>query len=244
MNAGEIEAKENEIAGRLALLRERVAASAQRAGRNPEEIRLIGVTKTVGAERIAAAYRAGIREFGENYVQEAREKIPAVVTALSDALDGENDFPEWHFIGHLQSNKAKYAVELFSTIQTVDNWGLAEEIAKRAANKGQIQRILLEVNLARDPMRAGVLPEDAPLLAEKVAALPSVALAGLMGMAPFSADPEASRPSFRALRELYEGLPERNRQILSMGMSGDFEIAIEEGANRIRLGTALFGSRM
>ena len=229
----------NDINRRIAAVRERIAAAAHRANRSPETITLCAVTKTVSAGRVAAAFRAGLRDFGENYVQEAREKIPAVEQAL--AADDEK--PIWHLIGHLQSNKAKYSVDLFSHIQSVDNYSLAQEIAKQAAKKEKIQSILLEVNLARDPARAGILPEDALTLAEQVIALPALSLEGLMGMAPFFRESEAARPFFQELRRLYEKLPETNRRILSMGMSGDFEIAIEEGATLVRIGTALFGTR-
>ena len=230
---------EDEFQNRLAQVRERIATAAQRTARDPKEIRLVAVTKRVSAVRVAAACRAGIADFGENYVQEAREKIPATEHLL--APDAPR--PEWHLIGHLQSNKAKYSVELFSLIQSVDNYQLTQEIAKQAAKREKIQSVLLEVNLARDPSRAGIAPEDTLTLAEKVIALPSLSLGGMMGMAPYSSDPEASRPFFQELRRLYEQLPEANRQILSMGMSGDFPIAIEEGATLVRIGAALFGER-
>lgn len=238
---------DNEIRLRLASLQQSIVEAAARSGRSASEINLLGVTKTVSPERILVACKAGLHLFGENYVQEAREKIPAIAKLLAmehgDGNSAENYAAKWQCIGHLQSNKAKYAVDLFSVLETVDNFALAEEISKQAAKRSRNPTILIEVNISRNPERAGVLPDQALELAEKVVSLPAVRLEGMMGIAPYSENPEDSRPYFRALYELYNQLPQENRRILSMGMSGDFEIAIEEGATEVRLGTALFGRR-
>jgi hypothetical protein len=222
----------------MALIRERMARAAERVGRTPEAVRLVGVTKTVDVERIAAAVRAGVTEFGENYVQEARSKIPTVNAALKPGPS-----PVWHLIGHLQSNKAKHSVALFSLIHSVDNLSLAQEIGRQAAKIGKIQRVLIEVNLAGDEARAGVPLEATLQLADQVAQTPHLELRGLMGIAPYGPDAEAARPYFRSLYQMWERLPDAHRHELSMGMSGDFEVAIEEGATLVRIGTALFGSR-
>jgi PLP dependent protein len=224
-----------DIAANVARIRQRIAAAAERAGRPPSDITLIAVTKTVEAARIREAFTAGLSDFGENYVQEARAKI-AEIPADPDKIC-------WHFIGHLQSNKAKYSVELFSLIHSVDNYQLAQEIDKQASKRGKTQRALLEVNLSGSPTRAGVVPEQALTLAEQVARLKNVRLQGLMGMAPATEDAEGARSHFARLRRLWDELPPENRRVLSMGMSGDFEIAIEEGATHVRIGTALFGRR-
>jgi pyridoxal phosphate enzyme (YggS family) len=223
------------IAANLTFVRERLARAAERAGRRHDDITLIAVTKTVEAARVQEAAAAGLTDFGENYVQEARAKIPKIA---ADA-----DKISWHFIGHLQSNKAKYSVELFSLIHSVDNYQLAQEIDKHASKRGKTQAVLLEVNLAGNPERAGVEPEALAPLVEKVTALPGIHLQGLMGMAPLTGEAEGARPHFARLRRLWESLPEENRRILSMGMSGDFETAVEEGATHVRIGTALFGRR-
>jgi hypothetical protein len=234
-----------EIADRIASVRERIAQAAARSGRPPEAIRLVAVTKTVEAARISQAVRAGVTDLGENYVQEARTKSSEVATAL---LAAHSEPPPliWHLIGHLQRNKAKYCADLFSLIHSVDNYQLAQELGKQAAKHGKTQPILIEVNLAGLPERAGVAPNDTLALAERVAQVPHLAVRGLMGMAPFSSsdDPEQARPHFARLRGLWDCLPADCRHTLSMGMSGDFEIAIEEGATLVRVGTALFGQRL
>jgi len=228
------------IAERLAAVRGRIADAARRSGQSESNVRLVAVTKTVAPGRVAEAVAAGITDLGENYVQEARTKIPVVARLVGD---GETGVPAWHLIGHLQSNKAKYSVTLFSLIQSVDNYQLAQELAKQAAKKGKTQAVLIEVNLAGVAERAGVLPGEALALAEQVARTPNLELRGLMGMAPFGEDPEQARPYFARLRGLFDQLPEVNRRTLSMGMSGDFEVAVEEGATLVRIGTALFGRR-
>ncbi|MBC8102528.1 MAG: YggS family pyridoxal phosphate-dependent enzyme [Cytophagales bacterium] len=221
-------------------MRARIARAAQRAGRDPQSILLVGVTKTTPPERVLEAVRAGVTTLAENYVQEAREKIPLV----GAALEAEALAARWHLIGHLQTNKAKYCPALFHVVETVDNFGLVKELAKAASKQnGMTLDLLVEVNLSDDPARAGVAPEDALALCAQAAQVPCLSLTGLMGVAPYNRDPEAARPAFRQLRTLWEQLPPENRRILSMGMSGDFEIAIEEGATQVRIGSALFGER-
>lgn len=226
----------NRIAANVARVRARIADAARRSGRAPTSVRLVAVTKTVDAARVAEAIAAGVQDLGENYVQEARAKIPATAALTSAPIC-------WHLIGHLQSNKAKYSVDLFSLIHSVDNYQLAQELGKHASKRGKILPVLVEVNLARDPERAGIPPSEALSLAEAVATTPGLALQGMMGMAPFGEQAEEARPYFAHLRGLFERLPETNRVILSMGMTGDFEVAIEEGATLVRIGTALFGQR-
>jgi pyridoxal phosphate enzyme (YggS family) len=224
---------ETTIAERLALVRERIAEAALRAGRAPESVRLLAVSKTKPAELVRAAYEAGQREMGENYVQE----LGAKAAALSDL--GEL---RWHMIGPLQRNKVKQVVGVAALVHTVDRVSLAEEIEKRAAAIGRVVPVLLEVNVAGEASKAGCSPEEAPALAAAVRAMPHVELRGLMTIPPDTEDREEARPYFRRLRELRDrlggDLPE-----LSMGMSHDFEIAIEEGATIVRVGTAIFGAR-
>jgi PLP dependent protein len=225
---------QNEIIERILNLRERIARAAVSAGRSADEITLVGVSKRHSAESVRAAWDAGVREFGENYIQEAREKC----AQLSD-LSGLR----WHLIGGLQSNKARLAVQLFDTVQTVDRLSLAQVLSQEAVKQNKTLSVLVEVNLAGSANRAGVAEAETGALCEQVAVLPGLRLCGLMGMAPLSADAEATRPHFARLRQLYEALPDSNRKVLSMGMSGDFEAAIAEGANLVRIGTALFGQR-
>ena len=223
-----------EITERILEIRERITAAAARAGRSSEEITLVGVSKRHSAESVRAAWAAGVREFGENYVQEAREKCAQL-----------SDLPElrWHLIGSLQSNKARLAVSLFEMVQTVDRPSLAQALSQEAGRRQKEQSVLVEVNLAGSANRAGVAEAEVLVLCEQVVALPNLQLCGLMGMAPLGADAEAARPHFARLRQLFETLPESNRQVLSMGMSSDFETAIAEGATLVRIGTALFGQR-
>jgi pyridoxal phosphate enzyme (YggS family) len=215
-------------------VRERIAVAAGRAGRSPEEITLVGVSKRHPAEAVRAAWEAGVREFGENYVQEAREKR----AALEDLVG-----LRWHLIGGLQSNKARLAVSLFDTVQTVDRLSLAQALSLEAERNQKELSVLVEVNLTGSAIRAGVAESETQALCEQVAALPCLRLKGLMGMAPLCENAEGARPHFSRLRDLFEALPGENRQVLSMGMSGDFEAAIAEGATLVRIGTALFGER-
>lgn len=225
---------QEEIVGRVQGLRERIAAAAGRAGRVGEAITLLGVSKRQPVAAVRAALAAGITAFGENYVQEGREKIEAL---------GPVPGVRWHLIGNLQANKVRRASALFSVIQTVDRLTLAQ-VLSREATKGEAPlEVLVEVNLAGSTNRTGVAEAEALALCEQVAALPSLKLTGLMGVSPLGADGEAARPHFARLRQLFEALPAENRLVLSMGMSQDFEAAILEGATLVRIGTALFGNR-
>jgi pyridoxal phosphate enzyme (YggS family) len=206
---------------------ERILRAVARAGRRREEITLIAVTKIFPAAVIDEAYACGLRHFGENYVQEFEEKRP---------LLGELSGATFHLIGHLQSNKSKRASELFDVIQTVDS----AKLARRLEEGAKPLDIMLEVKLSPEQAKSGASPEELPALIEAVRSCAHLRLTGLMTMPPWSDDPEPSRPYFRRLRELaaQHGLP-----CVSMGMSHDFEVAIEEGATHIRVGTALFGRR-
>lgn len=222
------------VESRVAQLRERIAAACARAGRALEDVRLVAVTKTFGPETVAAALRAGLTCFGENRVQEAAAKIAACGMA------------EWHLIGHLQRNKVRAALELFGTIHAVDSVRLLEALAAAAAESGARPRLLLEVNVAGESSKFGFAPAAVPEALEAAARLGAPPVEGLMTIPPFAPDPEAARPHFRRLRELRDRCREQTGFALpelSMGMSGDFEIAIEEGATLIRVGTFLFGRR-
>jgi PLP dependent protein len=212
---------------RLEAVQARIARAAERAHRDPAGILLLAVTKIFPASCIVDAYNLGLREFGENYVQEFEEKAP-VVRGLAGA--------RFHLIGHLQSNKSKKAAELFDAIQTVD----APKLARRLNESGRALDVMLEVKLSSEDAKSGAAPEELPELIAAVRACPSLRLLGLMTMPPWSDDAEAARPYFRRLRELGErhGLTQ-----LSMGMSHDIEAAIEEGSTCVRVGTALFGKR-
>jgi pyridoxal phosphate enzyme (YggS family) len=228
----------DEIRDNLLRLQERIAAAARKAGRRSEEITLIGVSKTQPAEAIRAAYEAGLRHFGENRVQEWEGKR----AALGD-LQGI-----WHLVGHLQSNKAVRAAGLFHSVDSVDDFALAERLerAREGPSDARKLRVLLEVRVEKEESKSGVKVEEAPALAEKVVALSQLELAGLMCIPPFLEDTEKVRPYFRRLRELRDSLARkiaRELPVLSMGMSHDFEVAVEEGATEVRVGTAIFGSR-
>ena len=216
------------VADNLAHVQESIAAAAERSGRRPEEITLVAVTKKQPVAAIADALAAGVTDIGENYVQEAAEKR---------AMVGEG---RWHLLGHLQSNKAKAAVRAFDLIQSVDSVKLAKALSVQAQALGKTQNVLLQVHLGDEATKSGVPPTLVPDVWAEAAALPALDLLGLMGIAPNGVDP---RPFFRELRRLFEGLPGKRHSILSMGMSGDFETAIEEGATMVRVGTAIFGAR-
>jgi pyridoxal phosphate enzyme (YggS family) len=225
----------DDFPSRLARVNDAIAAAAQKAGRDPAEIDLLAVSKTQPAEAIQEAMRAGITHFGENKVQEARGKIEALGRGV------------WHLIGHLQSNKAKDAVRLFDSIDSVDRADLAEEINHRAEALGKIQNVLLQVNIADESTKFGCAPDAARALAEAINALPRLSLRGLMTIAPYSPEPEKSRPCFACLRRLRDQIETDTGlrlPVLSMGMSGDFSVAIEEGSTCVRIGTALFGERL
>lgn len=211
----------------LEKVEERIALAAQRAGRSRDEITLIAVTKVFPVTAILDAYSAGLREFGENYVQEFEEKFPHV-----RHLDGAR----FHLIGHLQSNKSKKAGEMFQTIQTVDSAKLARRLNELSAGL----EVMIEVKLSEEEAKHGATPEELPALIDAIQACSNLHLSGLMTMPPWDVNPEAPRPYFRRLRGIREqfGLAK-----LSMGMTNDFETAIEEGATHVRIGTALFGKR-
>jgi PLP dependent protein len=215
------------LAGRLAEVRVRIERAAERARRDPARILLLAVTKIFPAEAILQAYDLGLREFGENYVQEFESKAPSV-SALAGA--------RFHLIGHLQSNKAAKAAELFQVVQTVDS----AKLARRLHETGRPLDVMLEIKLSQEEAKSGANPDAVPALIEAVRGCGNLRLRGLMTMPPWSEDPEAPRECFRRLRELAEvhGLGE-----LSMGMSNDLETAIEEGSTCVRVGTALFGKR-
>ena len=210
---------------------ERIEKAAQRAGRDPKEVRLVAVSKTVESVRVKEAIEAGVSILGENYVQEAQKKIEEIGRPVS-----------WHFIGHLQSNKAKHAVRLFDMIHSVDSLSLAQELNRRAI---QTIKVMIEVNLAKEASKFGAEEEKILTLAQEILKLDHLSLEGLMTMPPLFDSPEMSRPYFVALRELKEKMAREGIPIkdLSMGMSNDFEMGIEEGATYVRVGTAIFGPR-
>lgn len=227
----------SEISENLARVRERIEAAARRSGRDPEEVHLVAVSKSVEPERVRQAIEAGVKILGENYVQEAQKKIEVLGHDVA-----------WHFIGHLQTNKAKVAAGLFDFIHSVDSQNLAQELGRRAKLRGKVLPILLEMNLAGEVTKFGAQEKEILLLAEKLSEMEGIEVKGLMTMPPFFEDPEASRPYFVQLRKLGERLakekiPGISMEELSMGMSNDFEVAVEEGATLVRVGTAIFGPR-
>jgi pyridoxal phosphate enzyme (YggS family) len=228
----------SQIARNLEEVRRRLGAAARRGGREPAAVRLVAVSKTVPLGPLQEAVAANQRLFGENYLQEAKTKIPALGPGVS-----------WHFVGHLQTNKARGVVELFDLIHSVDRLTLAQALEAAAARINKVQDILIEVNLGGEESKSGALPEAVPELVQEISRLPHVRLLGLMTMPPYFADPDMVRPFFRALRELRDrlrplGVTDRPLEELSMGMSGDFEVAVEEGATLVRVGTAIFGPRL
>ena len=223
-----------QIKDNLLRVLERMEKAALRAGRRPEEVRLVGATKGVDVERIAEAVEGGLEIVGENYVQEALRKHQVLGNRV-----------RWHMIGHLQRNKARHAVGLFEMIHSVDSLKLAQELQKRAAKQGKAIEVLLQVNLSGEETKSGVTPEGVQELAEAISEMPNLRLKGLMTMPPYFEDPEGARPYFQALRRIRDELQQRGLPVveLSMGMSADFEVAIEEGATLVRVGTAIFGQR-
>jgi len=223
---------------RLEQVKARIIKAADGCNRSVDSIKLIAVSKTKPAEVVREAIDAGVTDLGENYIQEARQKVNTLATASVN----------WHFIGHLQSNKAKYAVRLFDLIHSVDSLKLAKEINKHAHKNDKIQSILVQVNVAREDSKSGVYVEDTVALLKDIGQLANVSVKGLMTMPPYFNAPEKVRPFFAALRELRdrirsENIPNIAMGELSMGMTGDFEAAIEEGATLVRIGTAIFGER-
>jgi len=228
----------DDIRQRLKEVKDEISQAAIRCGRNPEEITLVTVSKTKSPKTILQAIDGGVEILAENYIQEAVEKIEAIRS--KKAL--------WHFIGHLQSNKAKVAVKYFDLIHTVDTLKLAQEINRQAEKLGKIQKILIQINISQEETKSGAEAEDAIELAETLSNLKHLSLRGVMGMPPFFDDPEGARPYFRKLAQIKDAIKGENisgisMEHLSMGMSGDFKVAIEEGATMVRIGTAIFGSR-
>ena len=226
----------------LERVRERIATAARRAHRNLDDIQLLAVSKTFGGDRIREAYEAGQRVFGENRVQEFADK--------RGALDGL-PWIEWHMIGHLQSNKAKGAVELFDTVDSLDSIALGEKLNQAAAKAQKVLPVLVELNVGGEESKSGLRPDSSELdkLLEAAAGWDHIGIRGLMTIPPYDADPERARPFFRILVQYRDRIAARNlprvrMDVLSMGMSHDFEIAIEEGSTCVRVGTAIFGERM
>ena len=223
---------------RLQTVNNRIQTAARACGRNPETIRLVTVSKTVPTERVRQAIQAGVTILGENYVQEARAKFNDLAT-----------YPvSWHFIGHLQSNKAKYAVRLFDLIHSVDTLKLARELDKQSRKINKIQEILIQVNISEEASKSGVSVNDTLRLLKDISRLENLSVKGLMTMPPYFNAPEKVRPYFAALRGLRDRLEQQGilnvgLNELSMGMTGDFEVAIQEGATLVRIGTAIFGRR-
>lgn len=219
-------------------IRRRIAAACHKVGREPDHVTLLAVAKTFPAGLVREVVDAGVPDIGENYVQELLEKRERLT---AEAI-------RWHFIGHLQSNKVKYIAPWITLIHAVDNAGLAREIDRRGAQAGRVIDLLVEVNTTGEATKFGVRPENTAILVRSLEGLGNIRIAGLMTIGPFLPDPEGSRPMFRTLRHLKDELAgdaQHNVEMrhLSMGMTGDFEVAIEEGATLIRIGTAIFGSR-
>lgn len=225
------------IAENVEKIRERVQRAARHAGRDPEGITIVAVTKTVDAERIQEAVSAGIGVLGENRVQDAREKIRRIGKAV-----------QWHMIGHLQTNKAREAVSLFDMVHSVDNLRVAQALDLEAGKQAKRLPVLVQVNISEEESKSGAKAEEAMNLVQSMAGMENLAVQGLMTIPPYSGDPEESRWVFRSLREMRDRIAEMDIQgvrmtHLSMGMSHDFETAVEEGATLVRIGTAIFGER-
>lgn len=240
--------EEQTIGERAEEIRSRIAAACERSGRSPSSVRIVAVTKTHPLEAIVAAWKAGLREFGENRVQEAEKKFSLIPSVIPEA---RAQGCQLHLIGHLQTNKAKHAVALFDLIHSVDSERLADELEKYAGRADKVQVILIQVNTSRETTKSGVEPENAERLVDHILGrCPHLAIAGYMTMAPVVSEPEEARPYFAELRTLrdrleekFRGAPNYEGRELSMGMTGDYEVAVEEGATMVRIGTALFGSR-
>jgi pyridoxal phosphate enzyme (YggS family) len=220
-----------DIKTRIEAVRSRIFEACQRAGRSEGDVRLVAVSKTITVDVVAQGIEAGLDILGENYIQEAQTKIGAL-----------GDRASWHFIGRLQSNKAKYAVKLFDLIHSVDTLKLAQEIDKRAGNLGKVQPVLIQVNISGESTKGGTAADEAAELIDQVRSLKNLDPKGLMTMPPFFDQPDRARPFFSNLREIRDKYASDLTE-LSMGMSGDFEVAVEEGATLVRVGTAIFGAR-
>jgi pyridoxal phosphate enzyme (YggS family) len=227
------------VAENLAEIRARIAAAAARAGRSPDEVRIVAAAKSQGQVRIEEAIAAGIRIIGHNYLQEAERESPPAI----------RDRVKFHMIGHLQRNKAGKAVDLFDMVETVDDVRLATALNNRASQAGKVIEVMIQVNLAAEPQKSGIPGDQVEAMVEAITGLEFVRLKGLMTMPPFFDDPDRARPHFARLRELRDRLISKavlthDMKELSMGMTGDFEVAVEEGATLVRIGTALFGPRL
>ncbi len=233
------------IAENIAAIRERIDAAARRVGRSPDTVALMAVCKTKPAEEIRAAYEAGHRLFGENRVQEFQDKSGA----LTDLLSG-TDAAEFHLIGHLQSNKTNRAAEIFNAVDSVDSLAILERLHTAALRLNKHLPVLIEINIGGEEQKAGLAPDSEELeqILQAATRLPASGIRGLMTVPPFTDDPEGARPYFRRLRELRDHIASRklpgvSMEELSMGMSHDFEVAVEEGSTCVRVGTAIFGAR-
>ena len=236
MSPAESDAKDSpvqaaDIAENLRRVRERIDAACRRAGRSPDEVTIVGVSKGFSASAVVAAYEAGLSDVGENRVQEAAAKVAAATA--------QGARPRWHLVGHLQRNKVKTALGLFDIIHSVDSLRLAEAVGRGAGARAPVS-VLLEVNVAGEESKFGLAPDEVAVVLARARALPNLDVLGLMTVAPLAADAEEVRPVFRRLRELGKSLGLRH---LSMGMSDDFEVAVEEGATLVRIGRAIFGPR-
>lgn len=227
----------SQISKNLELIQDRINKAARRVGRDPDGVRLVAVSKRKSADLINEAFACGQTLFGENYLQEAALKIEQLDRGIN-----------WHFIGHLQSNKAGMAANMFDVVETVDRLKVARAI-DRSLEEGRVLPVLIQVNIGREPQKSGVMPEDTAGLLRDIQQLKNIKVQGLMVMPPLCTDPEMVRPYFQATRELALSLSDQGllasdgKMELSMGMSGDYEVAIEEGATLVRVGTALFGAR-
>ena len=223
------------VKNNLEIINEKIKKAALKANRNPEEIKLVAVTKTATIEQIKEAISAGVKIIGENKVQEAKEKYQILTADI-----------EWHLVGHLQTNKAKYAIEIFDCIHSVDSIKLAKEIDKRSLQFGKITNVLVEVNVSGEETKYGIKPEEVETFLKEMSEFSRIRVRGLMTIAPIVEDKEEVRPYFRKLRELSKEIKSKNiknvrMDYLSMGMTEDFEVAIEEGANMVRIGRGIFG---
>ena len=225
------------VAENLVQVQKNIEESCKKVNRDPGEVTLIAVSKTKPVEMLQEAYAAGARVFGENKVQEIVDKYAQMPADV-----------QWHMIGHLQRNKVKYIVDKAELIHSVDSLKLAEEISKEALKKNVEVNILIEVNVAEEESKFGVSVEETPVLVEEIAKLPGIHIQGLMTIAPYTTDPEENRPVFRTLKKLAVDIKKKNidnvcMDVLSMGMTGDYQVAVEEGATLVRVGTGIFGER-
>jgi pyridoxal phosphate enzyme (YggS family) len=235
----------SKIAERLGSIRERIASAATSVGRDPASVRLVAVSKTFPIDSVREAFAAGQRDFGENRVQEALQKIEQGLQKIEGSADQSI---RWHLLGHLQTNKARKAAGAFVVIQSVDSVELIQKIDQAAADTGHAPELLIQADLAEEATKFGVTPGEVPRLFEAAAACRAARVVGLMTLPPYPETPEDSRRWFRQLRDLRDtwqasGVPAAMLRELSMGMSGDFEVAVQEGATMVRVGTAIFGSR-